>query len=590
MIQSRWDLINELIRKRNYNNYLEIGVSNPDINYNKINLPDSNKFSVDPCEDCEGYSEEDINSFKDKITHVMTSDEFFENNSYNFDIIFIDGLHLDYQLNKDIVNSLKFLNKNGIIICHDCLPSQIDFTGEKYIKGQPWYGTCWKVMHRYINDEYINQFLDIKVSSFETGLLIIELSKTMIDDDINHVCEYISGFTFDDIDYKKDYRPGTYNLFYDAQKALLQPDLSYFTSVYNIDVIALCRVYLALQRQTHSNWEWVVVNDSIQEFENDDRGINIDKFFQTTCESDHRVKYHHIYPKSVGTIGLAKHRVASLCSAKYIAELDHDDILLANCTEKLLKNINIYNPDFIFSDSASVYITDNLKHSIKNTERYPEGFGMGYGSYYEQEIQNPCDGLIYNVDVVSIKSINPKTLRHIVGVPNHIRCWKKEFYDNIGGHNTNLDHADDYELIVRTFLNKGVIVHLNECLYLQVEHEDSFTYQRRQSIQYYVKYIGQCFDYEIKKRFDELIGIDWAYHIRYDEFDPTGKNDYWFVPNITNEKFQKICDKKQIFLPCNNIEEYDYAINVYERTDYSDIKNAQENLKHNINDEFKRRI
>ena len=46
----------------------------------------------------------------------MTSDEFFKNNEIYFDCIFIDALHIYEQVRKDILNSIKFLNANGIII------------------------------------------------------------------------------------------------------------------------------------------------------------------------------------------------------------------------------------------------------------------------------------------------------------------------------------------------------------------------------------------------------------------------------------------------------------------------------------------
>lgn len=40
-----------------------------------------------------------------------------------FDLVFIDGLHHSDQVLKDINNSLSFLEPNGVIMCHDILPS-----------------------------------------------------------------------------------------------------------------------------------------------------------------------------------------------------------------------------------------------------------------------------------------------------------------------------------------------------------------------------------------------------------------------------------------------------------------------------------
>ena len=47
--------------------------------------------------------------------------------------------------------------------------------------------------------------------------------------------------------------------------------------------------------------------------------------------------------------------------------------------------------------------------------------------------------------------INALSIRHIVAEPNHVRCWKKEFYHKIGGHNIELSVLDDMDLLIRTF-------------------------------------------------------------------------------------------------------------------------------------------
>jgi len=73
----------------------------------------------------------------------MSSDIFFLQNKESFDCIFIDGLHHYNQVLKDIDNSLKILNSNGLILIHDCLPKSLD--------AQPvprtvveWNGDVWK--------------------------------------------------------------------------------------------------------------------------------------------------------------------------------------------------------------------------------------------------------------------------------------------------------------------------------------------------------------------------------------------------------------------------------------------------------------
>ena len=71
---------------------------------------------------------------------------------------------------------------------------------------------------------------------------------------------------------------------------------------------------------------------------------------------------------------------------------------------------------------------------------------MGYCDYKQEKWNNTT------LNVAQQTGVNPKTIRHIVGVANHIRAWRRSTYFEIGGHNRNLTVADDYELIVRSFL------------------------------------------------------------------------------------------------------------------------------------------
>ena len=80
-------------------------------------------------------------------TYIATSDEYFAANTGDkFDIIFIDGLHEHNQVWRDIVNSLNRLNKNGVIVLHDCNPTS---EREQQYSTTPitafsWQGTVWK--------------------------------------------------------------------------------------------------------------------------------------------------------------------------------------------------------------------------------------------------------------------------------------------------------------------------------------------------------------------------------------------------------------------------------------------------------------
>ena len=122
---TRMKIIQEIIDYKKYKSYLEIGCDNDEL-FSKIEI--AFKVGVDPASGG---------------TVKLTSDEFFKKNENKYDIIFIDGLHHYEQVKKDINNSLKCLNTDGIIILHDCMPKS--YLEQAVPRSQfLWTGDVWK--------------------------------------------------------------------------------------------------------------------------------------------------------------------------------------------------------------------------------------------------------------------------------------------------------------------------------------------------------------------------------------------------------------------------------------------------------------
>lgn len=166
----RTEIINYLIEKNNYKNYLEIGVRNPNDNFNKINC--DFKIGVDP----------NPNS---NATFIETSDDFFLKNEKKFDIIFIDGLHLCEQVIKDVENSLKFLNKNGTIVCHDCLPNNEEEQMRSPVVNF-WTGDVWKAI-AYFRMNQENLQIQVVDADFGCGIIREEKQKLFPKTDISNM-------------------------------------------------------------------------------------------------------------------------------------------------------------------------------------------------------------------------------------------------------------------------------------------------------------------------------------------------------------------------------------------------------------------
>lgn len=162
----RTDIINFLIEKNRYKSYLEIGL-NDGVNYRSINC--KFKCGVDP----------DTSKYSDDTTFSMTSDVFFEKRcDRKFDLIFIDGLHLEAQVDKDVENSLKFLSDSGTIVLHDCNPPTIYHARENlYDLSTPargkWNGTVWRSI---VKLRTLRNDLDICVIDTDWGCGILKKS------------------------------------------------------------------------------------------------------------------------------------------------------------------------------------------------------------------------------------------------------------------------------------------------------------------------------------------------------------------------------------------------------------------------------
>ena len=147
----RWNIIDYLIKKNNYKSYLEIGCDKNQL-FSKVNIQD--KIGVDP------VSGGNVRK---------TSDQFFLENQKKFDIIFIDGLHVYRQVKKDILNSINCLNKNGIVLVHDCMPDSLSKQAVPRYKMQ-WNGDVWKA----IVDLRQNKDLNIFTCEIDQGIGIIK--------------------------------------------------------------------------------------------------------------------------------------------------------------------------------------------------------------------------------------------------------------------------------------------------------------------------------------------------------------------------------------------------------------------------------
>lgn len=280
------------------------------------------------------------------------------------------------------------------------------------------------------------------------------------------------------------------------------PILSIFTPAYKTTE-RIFRTYESLVKQTYENWEWVVVDDSPS-----DHNLTWE-YLQDIADNDYRVNIHRMTPTSNGNVGEVKHRAAMLCNGEWLFELDHDDVLISTCLEDVLNASKQY-PDagFVYTDVTEIEADGSpRKYGVIGDDWYahPENrFVWAYGGHSWEEF----DGQMWLTH--HYPEINPKTIRFNIGMPNHCRVWSRDTYHKIRGHSRNISVADDFELIIKTFLETKMI-HLKKMLYIQYNDGNSTVDNNRVDINRRARLIRDYYDPFIHQRIQELGKFDWAW-------------------------------------------------------------------------------
>lgn len=265
-----------------------------------------------------------------------------------------------------------------------------------------------------------------------------------------------------------------------------RPSFSVFTTCYN-SFQKILRAYNSLKAQIFLDWEWVIIDDS----ENDEHF----NFLKTHFKNDNRIRLFNKSTNS-GNIGNVKNEAVSLCRGKYVLELDHDDEVLPNCLEDAY-NVFEKNDEigFIYMDFANVYENGN-------NFKYGDNICFGYGGYYCQKHKNKW---IY---VYVTPNINNNTLSYLIACPNHPRIWRKSLLDKIGNYCESLPICDDYEVLLKTFLNT-TMAKIPKLAYIQYmnESDNNFSLIRNSEINRLgPKYISPIYysQYNINKKMIDL--------------------------------------------------------------------------------------
>ena len=258
-----------------------------------------------------------------------------------------------------------------------------------------------------------------------------------------------------------------------------------FTSSYKSKEF-IQRPFRTLLNQTYQNWEWIIFDDT-------DGDENFQNLVQLK-NADPRIRVYRA-DKNSGVIGNMKNLSSSLARGFLLMEVDHDDELTPRAIEYLVQAAKDY-PDAGFFHSDFVEIYEDGRNFA-----YGDRFGIGYGSYRKEWDENRKKWL----NIVNAIPINAGTVRYLVASPNHFRAWRTSVFNQMGGWNQHFHVADDFEIMVRSFLNTK-IVRIPENCYYQYRNAggNNFTFIRNGEIQKLWYTIAAYYNNQIHQRLIDL--------------------------------------------------------------------------------------
>jgi len=201
------------------------------------------------------------------------------------------------------------------------------------------------------------------------------------------------------------------------KRLLWQPLVSVIMPVYNVDPKWLELAVLSLQNQWYREWELCIVDDASTREDTKAYLQNLD---------DSRIKI--MFLKQNLGISEASNRALSLAEGEYVALMDNDDELTPDALYEVVKAINRYGAEFIYSDEDKIELNGTYSDVHFKPDFSPDMF--------------------FSQNYLS-----------------HLGVMKKELIQKVGGWETGLEGSQDYDLYLKVLEQTDQICHIPKVLY-----------------------------------------------------------------------------------------------------------------------------
>ena len=207
----------------------------------------------------------------------------------------------------------------------------------------------------------------------------------------------------------------------------VQPLISIVVPTYQTPIPFLKDMIDSVRKQSYEKWELCIADGSLNGDENDTKVIRVREELNRYSMEDKRIKV--VYLEENQGIAENTNQALALATGEYIGLFDHDDMLTPDALYEIVKAINDYDYDVLYTDEDK--ISEN-SHDYKKPVFKP---------YYSPEL------LCANNYIT------------------HFFVAKKSIVDRLEGFRKEYDGSQDYDFIFRCVELAKKVGHVSKVLY-----------------------------------------------------------------------------------------------------------------------------
>ena len=207
----------------------------------------------------------------------------------------------------------------------------------------------------------------------------------------------------------------------------VQPLISIAVPTYQTPIPFLKDMIDSVRKQSYEKWELCIADGSLNGDENDTKVIRVREELNRYSMEDKRIKV--VYLEENQGIAENTNQALALATGEYIGLFDHDDMLTPDALYEIVKAINDYDYDVLYTDEDKI---SEDSHDYKKPVFKPD---------YSPEL------LCANNYIT------------------HFFVAKKSIVDRLGGFRKEYDGSQDYDFIFRCVELAKKVGHVSKVLY-----------------------------------------------------------------------------------------------------------------------------